>query len=153
MGVELLTGGQDMRRLQLLEALGTKLELPCVAAGDVHMHRRSRRALQDVLTAIRIGQPLHSAGYALHPNGERSLRSLRRLSELYRHRCWRRHCILPNAAPSSSMSCAMSIRKKSCPREKRPPAICARSRCAAAPIDGREARLPPCWRTSSMNCG
>jgi error-prone DNA polymerase len=83
MGVELLTGGQDMRRLQLLEALGRKLKLPCVAAGDVHMHRRSRRALQDVLTAIRIGQPLHSAGYALHPNGERSLRSLQRLSELY----------------------------------------------------------------------
>jgi DNA-directed DNA polymerase III PolC len=83
MGVELLTGGQDMRRLQLLEALGTRLELPCVATGDVHMHRRSRRALQDVLTAIRIGRPLHSAGYALYPNGERSLRSLQRLSELY----------------------------------------------------------------------
>jgi DNA-directed DNA polymerase III PolC len=82
-GVELLTGGQDTRRLQLLETLSKELELPCVAAGDVHMHRRSRRALQDVLTAIRIGQPLHSAGYALHPNGERSLRSLQRLSELY----------------------------------------------------------------------
>jgi error-prone DNA polymerase len=83
LGVELLTGGHDTRRLQLLEALGHELELPCVAAGDVHMHRRSRRALQDVLSAIRIGQPLHNAGYALHPNGERSLRSLPRLSELY----------------------------------------------------------------------
>jgi error-prone DNA polymerase len=82
-GVELLTGGHDTRRLQLLETLGKELELPCVASGDVHMHRRSRRALQDVLTAIRIGQPLHSAGYALHPNGERSLRSLQRLNELY----------------------------------------------------------------------
>jgi DNA polymerase III alpha subunit len=47
------------------------------------MHRRSRRALQDVLTAIRIGQPLQAAGYALYPNGERSLRSLQRLGELY----------------------------------------------------------------------
>jgi error-prone DNA polymerase len=82
-GVELTTCGHDTRRLQLLEALGKKLELPCVAAGDVHMHRRSRRALQDVLTAIRLRVPLQAAGYALYPNGERSLRSLQRLSELY----------------------------------------------------------------------
>lgn len=82
-GVELLSGGHDVRRLDLLETLGKTLALPCVAAGDVHMHRRSRRALQDVQTAIRIGQPLQSAGYALYPNGERCLRSLRRLRELY----------------------------------------------------------------------
>ena len=82
-GVELLTGGFDTRRLELLEALGKTLELPCVAAGDVHMHRRSRRALQDVLTAIRLGKPLQAAGYALFPNGERCLRPLQRLRELY----------------------------------------------------------------------
>ena len=82
-GVELLTGGYDARRLDWLETLGRSLQLPRVAAGDVHMHRRSRRALQDVMTAIRIGKPLQSAGYALYPNGERSLRSLRRLRELY----------------------------------------------------------------------
>src|SRR5271167_660087 len=82
-GVELLTGGFDARRLELLEALGATLELPRVAAGDVHMHRRSRRALQGVLTAIRIGTPLQSAGYALYPNGERYLRPLQRLRELY----------------------------------------------------------------------
>ncbi len=82
-GVELLTGGYDTRRLESLETLGQTLSLPCVAAGDVHMHRRSRRALQDVLTAIRLAKPLQCAGYDLYPNGERSLRSLQRLSELY----------------------------------------------------------------------
>jgi error-prone DNA polymerase len=82
-GVELITCGYDARRLELLEALGATLELPRVAAGDVHMHRRSRRALQDVLTAIRIGTPLQAAGYALYPNGERYLRPLQRLRELY----------------------------------------------------------------------
>jgi error-prone DNA polymerase len=82
-GVELLTGGYDARRLAWLETLSKTLQLPCVACGDVHMHRRSRRALQDVLTAIRIGKPLQAAGYALHPNGERCLRSLQRLQELY----------------------------------------------------------------------
>ena len=82
-GVELTTSGHDARRLELLETLGKTLQLPCVAAGDVHMHRRSRRALQDVLTAIRLSVPLHAAGYALYPNGERCLRPLQRLRELY----------------------------------------------------------------------
>jgi error-prone DNA polymerase len=82
-GVELLTGGFDTRRLQMLKTLSNSLELPCVAAGDVHMHRRNRRALQDVLTAIRLGTPLNAAGFALYPNGERCLRPLARLSELY----------------------------------------------------------------------
>jgi DNA-directed DNA polymerase III PolC len=82
-GVELTTSGHDARRLELLGALGKTLQLPCVAAGDVHMHRRSRRALQDVLTAIRLRVPLHAAGYALYPNGERCLRPLQRLRELY----------------------------------------------------------------------
>jgi error-prone DNA polymerase len=82
-GVELLTGGFDLRRLEQLETLGNTLELPRVAAGDVHMHRRSRRALQDVLTAIRLNTPLQAAGYAVFPNGERCLRPLQRLRELY----------------------------------------------------------------------
>jgi len=82
-GVELLTGGCDTRRLEFLEMLGKALELPCVAAGDVHMHRRSRRALQDVLTAIRLKMPLNAAGYALFPNGERCMRPLPRLRQLY----------------------------------------------------------------------
>jgi error-prone DNA polymerase len=82
-GVELLTGGCDTRRLESLEMLGKALDLPCVAAGDVHMHRRSRRALQDVLTAIRLKTPLNAVGYALFPNGERCLRPLPRLRQLY----------------------------------------------------------------------
>jgi DNA-directed DNA polymerase III PolC len=83
LGVELLTGGSDAKRLALLQAFGAALELPRVAAGDVHLHRRSRRALQDVLTAIRLGIPLHEAGVRLFPNGERCLRPLERLRELY----------------------------------------------------------------------
>jgi error-prone DNA polymerase len=82
-GVELLTGGFDARRLALLEELGKTLELPRVAAGDVHMHRRSRRVLQDVLTAIRLNIPLERAGLSLFPNGERYLRPLPRLRRIY----------------------------------------------------------------------
>jgi len=81
--VELLTTGRDRRRLESLQVLGSELGLPLVAAGDVHMHTRSRRALQDVLTATRIGTTVDRAGFALHANGERHLRPLARLAGIY----------------------------------------------------------------------
>jgi error-prone DNA polymerase len=83
LGVELLTTGSDARRLGFLEELGRSLDLPLVAAGDVHMHRRARRVLQDVLTSIRLNIPVHAAGHALFANGERCLRPLHRLRALY----------------------------------------------------------------------
>src|SRR6266850_199535 len=83
LAVELLTSGNDRRRLASLEQLGVTLGLPCVASGDVHMHVRGRRALQDVMTAIRLRTPVAAVGLVLHPNGERHLRPLERLAELY----------------------------------------------------------------------
>jgi error-prone DNA polymerase len=80
---ELLCGPNDRRRLVRLRELGGQSGLPLVAAGDVHMHKRSRRPLQDVLTAIRLGVPVRQAGTALHPNGERHLRFRLRLAQLY----------------------------------------------------------------------
>jgi error-prone DNA polymerase len=47
------------------------------------MHLRSRRFLQDAVTAIRLGVPVHEAGHALHPNGERHLRLRVRLAQIY----------------------------------------------------------------------
>jgi error-prone DNA polymerase len=47
------------------------------------MHRRSRRRLQDLLTAIRHGCTLDSAGGHLFPNGERHLRTRAALTRLY----------------------------------------------------------------------
>jgi error-prone DNA polymerase len=81
--VELLTTGRDRRRLERLQALAQQLALPLVAAGDVHMHARGRRALQDVLTATRLGTTVEQAGLALHPNGERHLRPIARIAELH----------------------------------------------------------------------
>ena len=57
--------------------------MPLVASGDVHMHVRARRRLQDALTAIRHGVTLAQAGSRLHPNGERHLRERSRLARLY----------------------------------------------------------------------
>ncbi len=81
--VELLQGPDDKARLAQLRWLSEYAGLPCVAAGDVHMHVRSRRALQDVMTALRVHKPVAECGHALFPNGERHLRSRLRLSMVY----------------------------------------------------------------------
>lgn len=81
--VELLADGRQRQQLEQLQALGRRLKLPLVAAGDVHMHRRSRRVLQDMLTAIREGVTIENAGFALYPNGERHLRTLEVLQHFY----------------------------------------------------------------------
>jgi error-prone DNA polymerase len=81
--VELHHDADDARKLASLQQLGRQAGIPLVASGDVHMHVRSRRALQDTLTAIRHGCTLAEAGHRLFPNGERYLRSLEDLAEIY----------------------------------------------------------------------
>jgi error-prone DNA polymerase len=80
---ELLCGADDRTRLDRLERLSRDSGLPLVAAGDVHMHLRARRVLQDTLTAIRLKCPVASAGHALLPSGERHLRRRERLARIY----------------------------------------------------------------------
>ncbi len=81
--VELLLAGDDRQQLLRLQTLGRRLGLPLCASGDVHMHIRSRRVLQDTLTAIRLRKPLRELCGALYPNGERHLRPRQRLAQLY----------------------------------------------------------------------
>jgi error-prone DNA polymerase len=83
MAVELLNTGNDRSRLKEAEALGAELGVPLVAAGNVHMHSRERRMLQDTLTAIRSRTPLDKLGAALHSNAERRLRPLPELVRRY----------------------------------------------------------------------
>ncbi|MDX1507539.1 MAG: PHP domain-containing protein, partial [Woeseiaceae bacterium] len=81
--VELLADGRQREQLARLRQTGKRLKLPLVACGDVHMHRRSRRVLQDTLTAIREHVTVDTAGFLLYPNGERHLRPLDVLERVY----------------------------------------------------------------------
>ncbi len=83
LAVELHRGASDAVRLARCLELAAQCDLPAVAAGDVHMHRRSRRRLQDLLTAIRHGCTVATAGKRLFANGERHLRSRQTLARLY----------------------------------------------------------------------
>jgi error-prone DNA polymerase len=81
--VELMRGADDNARSATLKEVGRQTGVPLVAAGDVHMHVPARRMLQDTVTAIRLGIPVHQAGDALYPNGERYLRSRIELADIY----------------------------------------------------------------------
>ncbi|MCV2366630.1 error-prone DNA polymerase [Roseateles oligotrophus] len=83
LGVELLRELGDEVWLQRMRALAEQTALPLVACGDVHMHRRSRKPLQDVMTATRLNRPIAACGFELQPNAERHLRSRLRLAQLY----------------------------------------------------------------------
>ncbi|BAW23464.1 MULTISPECIES: error-prone DNA polymerase [Pseudomonas] len=83
LAVHLHRGSDDTQRLQHLRGLAAELGIRAVACGDVHMHVRGRRALQDCMTAIRQHCQVAEAGRFLFANGERHLRSQAQLGELY----------------------------------------------------------------------
>ena len=83
LAVHLHRGSDDTLRLERLRGLAARVGIRAVACGDVHMHVRGRRALQDCMTAIRQHCLVAEAGRFLFANGERHLRSQAQLGELY----------------------------------------------------------------------
>ncbi|WP_343222989.1 error-prone DNA polymerase [Lysobacter sp. ESA13C] len=83
LAVELHREGDDDQRLIELTSLARSAGLPMVAAGDVHMDIRRRRALQDVMTATRHSLTIVEAGRHLFRNGERHLRQRAALATIY----------------------------------------------------------------------
>jgi len=83
LAVELLQQLDDELWLHKLREVGRLAGVPLVAAGNVHMHLRSRKPLQDVLTAVRLGRPVSECGFELQPNAEAHLRARVRLASLY----------------------------------------------------------------------
>ncbi|QGZ61848.1 error-prone DNA polymerase [Paraburkholderia acidisoli] len=83
LALELWYTGNDEMQLDVLRHVSQESGLPLVAAGGALMHARSRKPLQDTLSAIRAGKPLNACGHVLEPNAERHLRSRLRLGSLY----------------------------------------------------------------------
>jgi error-prone DNA polymerase len=83
LAVVLQHGADDALWLHTIERAASLTQLPLVAAGNVHMHVRSRKPLQDVISAVRLGRPVSECGLALQPNAEAHLRSLERLRQIY----------------------------------------------------------------------
>ena len=73
----------DAARLSHLSQLAHDLSIPLVATTNAHAHHPDRRMFQAALTCIRHGRALSSAGFRLHPNAERHLKSPEELHRLF----------------------------------------------------------------------
>ncbi len=83
LGAALLGTADDRGDLDRLQRLAQRTDVPLVALNDAHYHIRRRRALQDVVTAIRHGCSVDTAGHALFPNAERHLKEPACMAELF----------------------------------------------------------------------
>ncbi len=81
LGWEQLRRLDDEVQLYKLRECSELTAVPVVAVGDVHMHVRSRKPLQDVLTATRLRMPIRDCGLKLRQNAEQHLRTRRRIAE------------------------------------------------------------------------
>ncbi len=82
--IELLNQPGDPHLSRVVQRVAGFTGLTIVAAGDVLMHARSRKPLQDTLYATRLKKPVGECGAQLAMNAEQYLRSRSRLGSLYR---------------------------------------------------------------------
>jgi len=81
--LELLHRSGDDSLSAVVQRVARFSGLPIAAAGGVLMHLRSRKPLQDTLTATRLRLPVSQCGWQLEPNAEAHLRPRGRLAALY----------------------------------------------------------------------
>ncbi|MXV16583.1 DNA polymerase III subunit alpha [Pedobacter sp. HMF7056] len=72
--------GDDAKRLYRVSQTG----IPMVATNDVHYHEAARRELQDVVTCVREKCTINHAGFKLHANAERHLKTISEMQRLFR---------------------------------------------------------------------
>ncbi|GGC19671.1 error-prone DNA polymerase [Novosphingobium marinum] len=75
--------GDDIARIEALDALAKAHGLSILATNDVLYHEPERRPLQDVMTAIRHKTTVARAGLALEANAERHLKSPAEMVRLF----------------------------------------------------------------------
>jgi len=75
--------GDDAKRLHRLTTFAEAARVPLLATNDVLYHDPSRRRLQDVLTCIRETCTIDEAGFRLHRNAERHLKSDSEMARLF----------------------------------------------------------------------
>jgi error-prone DNA polymerase len=76
--------GDDLKVLYRISQLSAQWNIPMVATNDVHYHCAERRELQDVVTCVREKCTINNAGFRLHANAERYLKSKEEMIRLFR---------------------------------------------------------------------
>jgi error-prone DNA polymerase len=80
----MLFRGNDAARLAYLDTLATQTKVKLVAANDVHYHAPERRALHDIVTAIRLKCTVEELGFHRFASAERHLKPAEDMHRLFR---------------------------------------------------------------------
>ncbi len=75
--------GGDLARIERLDRLARGIGGTILATNDVHYHAPDKRPLQDVMTCIREKTTIAEAGFLLHANAERHLKSPEEMARLF----------------------------------------------------------------------
>ncbi len=84
LGATMQRSGTDARRLSRLRAIASASGAPLIATNDALYHSADQRDLQDVMTCIREGVKIESAGHLLEANAERHLKPAQEMARLFR---------------------------------------------------------------------
>ncbi len=85
LGATMLRSGPDARQLARLHALSRTTGVPLLATNDVLYATPGQRQLHDIITCIREGTTIQSAGTRLLANAERHLKSAQEMARLFRN--------------------------------------------------------------------
>lgn len=84
LGAAMHRRGDDQRRLARLKAMAERVDAPLLALNDVLYAAPEDRDLQDVLTCIREGATIETAGRRLEANAERWLKPVGEMARLFK---------------------------------------------------------------------
>ncbi|TRW99616.1 DNA polymerase III subunit alpha [Paracoccus sp. M683] len=131
--------GDDRARINRLDRAARAAGLSIMATNDVHYHAPDRRPLQDIMTCIREKTTIARAGFLLHANAERHLKSPAQMAELFAE--WP-HAI--RATREIADACAFSLEdlRYEYPNEAVPHGRTADAHLAALTWQGAARRYP-----------
>ncbi|HLG44658.1 MAG TPA: error-prone DNA polymerase [Reyranella sp.] len=89
----MLFRGDDAARVAYLDNLATQTKVKLVATNDVHYHVPDRRALHDVVTAIRLKCTVEELGFRRFASAERHLKKPEEMERLFRRHPQAIRCI------------------------------------------------------------
>jgi error-prone DNA polymerase len=131
--------GDDVARIDRLDALARENGLTLLATNDVHYHAPERRPLQDVMTAIANKTTVAEAGHLLHANSERHLKSPQEMVHLFAR--WP-HAIEAARAVADACEFSLSELKYEYPSRSYPDGLSAQDYLARLAYEGAAWRYP-----------
>ena len=134
-----LYSGDDIARIDRLDALAKANGLALLATNDVHYAAPECRPLQDVMTAIRHKTTVAEAGYLLHANAERHLKSPERMVALFAR--WP-EAVVASRAIADACHFTLDELKYEYPREAYPDGLSAQQYLERLTWEGAAAYYP-----------